>query len=105
MPQQVANHVTRVKYSEQGGGAGALGLWIAPLLGTSDLARLGRIQARYALEQQLVVLGCEASTPASAERVYLGLRRREQKNASRNRAENQSSDPSRIHVSPRSSPR
>lgn len=78
VPHQMAGHAARVEHSEHRGGAGAVRLRIAPHLRAADLAGLGRIQPRHALEQHLVVLRREAPTPASAERVNLSLRRRGQ---------------------------
>jgi hypothetical protein len=54
-------------------------------LGASGLARLGRIQPRHAREQQLVVPWREARPPGAAKRVDLGLRRRGQEHAERER--------------------
>jgi hypothetical protein len=85
MAHQVANHATGAEHPEYLRSAGGFGLRIALHLRAPDLARLGRIQPRYALEQQLVVLRREARAKISAEWNDLGLRRCGQENASRKR--------------------
>jgi hypothetical protein len=79
MPQTVANHATRVKDPEYGGGTGAIRLRIAPRLEAPHPARLGRIQPRYALKQELAVLARETGTERSPEWHDLSLHRRGQK--------------------------
>jgi hypothetical protein len=68
----------------------------APRLGAPDLARLGRVQPRHALEPQLVVLRREAWTELSAERNDPGLSRRGEEKATREVAGQQHSDRRRI---------
>jgi hypothetical protein len=63
MPYKVAGHAARMEHPEYGGATRAVCLRIAPRLGASGLARLGRIQPRHALEQQLVVPWREARPP------------------------------------------
>jgi len=75
----VASHAARVEHLQYGGGAGSFGLRIAPGFGAPHPARLGRIQPRYALEQELAVLGRETRTERSPEWHDLSLHRRGQK--------------------------
>jgi hypothetical protein len=55
----------------------------APRLGAPDLARLGRVQPRHALEQLLVVLRRQTWTELSAERNDPGLSRRGEEKGTR----------------------
>src|SRR5256885_8995325 len=74
MAHQVASHAIRLEYLQYRRRAVALRLRIAPCIGVPDPARLGRIQALYALEQQLAVFRRQARTEVSLEWDDLTLR-------------------------------
>src|ERR1700748_3003279 len=67
MPHQVARHAARMEYPKNSRATGAFRLRIAPRIGLTDLARLGGIQPRHALEDHLVVRRREAAAEISAE--------------------------------------
>ena len=78
-------HATRVEHLENGGGAVAFVLRIAPRLGAPDLARNRPIEPRRALEQQSIIVGREARTQVSLEWDDLGLRHLGQEKQDRER--------------------
>ena len=75
----------RAEHPEYGGGTGGVRLRVAPRLGASGCGGLSRIQPRYAVEQQSVVVRREPRT--SAEWVDLGLHRRGQDDEGRERGQ------------------